>query len=260
MNDSSPVLTAIISEAISSGKEVSLKELIVALGLSDDGYILDQLEEINNFLSTWGLSLQPPMTTGDLATQRILRTTHLPILSPEDILNDIGRGETSDREFKSSLHYHHKRATFVPETPLNDLKSEEVLHSSLKTIAALLNCGGGTLYIGVDDTGHPLGLESDCRLLGCTAFDGDKWEIDLRNQITGKFKDGNSLNDYIQVRIVSLQGNSVACLSIQARRGLAFLKKRKSFHLYRRQGNRTTEVMIYEVEDFLEFRRSQGWS
>jgi hypothetical protein len=41
---------------------------------------------------------------------------------------------------------------------------------------------------------------------------------------------------------------------------LAFLRgsREQSYHLYRLQGNRTTEVRIEEFEDFLANRQQQG--
>ena len=40
-------------------------------------------------------------------------------------------------------------------------RSTEVLRASMKTVCAFLNSGGGTLLIGVADTGKPTGLEDD---------------------------------------------------------------------------------------------------
>jgi hypothetical protein len=47
----------------------------------------------------------------------------------------------------------------------------------------------------------------------------------------------------------------VARIEVQKRRKLVFLKKDGAFHLYVRQGNRTMEIPIDEVEDFLEIAR-----
>lgn len=58
-------------------------------------------------------------------------------------------GESASLEFKQTMRWDtqlHKRST-------------EVLRASMKTVCAFLNSGGGTLLIGVADTGEPKGLE-----------------------------------------------------------------------------------------------------
>ena len=40
-------------------------------------------------------------------------------------------------------------------------QDSRIEHDALKTLAAFLNTRGGTLVIGVDDKGIPLGLEND---------------------------------------------------------------------------------------------------
>ena len=54
-------------------------------------------------------------------------------------------------EFKSSLRVNLHTGNQDPR----------IEHAVLKTLAAFLNTRGGTLVIGVDDKGVPLGLEND---------------------------------------------------------------------------------------------------
>jgi predicted HTH transcriptional regulator len=130
--------------------------------------------------------------------------------------------------------------------------------SLLKTVAAFLNCGGGILFVGIDDTGVAIGLKHDCALLGCEKIDTDKWQLEFRNHITGKYKEGMSLNDYIDVDFVMVKGVYIARIHVRIRKRLTFLKQDKTFKLYRRQGNRTTEVLPEKIEEFLENRRGNG--
>lgn len=63
----------------------------------------------------------------------------------------IAGGESASLEFKQTMQWDirlHKRST-------------ELLRASMKTVCALLNSRGGTLLIGVADTGEPKGLEDD---------------------------------------------------------------------------------------------------
>ena len=61
-----------------------------------------------------------------------------------------------------------------------------VLASALKTIAAFLNTDGGTLLIGVSDSGDIKGLEKDFRL--CSKHDADGLEQKLRSLFRDRFK------------------------------------------------------------------------
>jgi serine/threonine protein kinase len=82
----------------------------------------------------------------------------------EDVLNElrdiektadlellIAGGESALLEFKQTMRW---------DTQLQK-RSAEVLKASMKTVCAFLNCEGGTLLIGVADTGEPKGLEDD---------------------------------------------------------------------------------------------------
>lgn len=247
-----PELQKVVSTTLTSGCEVTLDSLITALNVS--GLALDQLAAVSSFVSEWSFELSPPLTTGDFTTTRILRPQSRSQHTAETIALELRQGENSAREFKSSLLYDYNRATAVPSTPLQQLRSEIVLFSALKTIAAFLNSEGGVLFIGVSDDSLPIGLREDCSLMGCPNFDADKWQLELRNQITGKFKDGSLVNDYVELVFVKLDGRDIVRVQVLAKKRLAFLKF-DGTRLYRRQGNRTMEVLIDEVEDFLENRR-----
>lgn len=63
----------------------------------------------------------------------------------------IAGGESASLEFKQTMRW---------DTKLQK-RSTEVLRACMKTVCAFLNSGGGTLLIGVADTGEPKGLEDD---------------------------------------------------------------------------------------------------
>jgi hypothetical protein len=69
-------------------------------------------------------------------------------LAPPDL---IATGENDKLEFKATLRWniHAERV------------GKEIEHETLKTIAAFLNSEGGTLLIGVSDSGEILGLDAD---------------------------------------------------------------------------------------------------
>ena len=82
----------------------------------------------------------------------------------------VAVGETHEVEFKSSLYYSHKP----------DIPEKVIVGSVLKTVAAFLNSGGGTLAIGLTDDGTAVGIGKDLELKG---FDLDKFENALHTLI-----------------------------------------------------------------------------
>ncbi|GAA1479739.1 hypothetical protein GCM10009624_01790 [Gordonia sinesedis] len=83
-----------------------------------------------------------------------------------DLLRD---GESARVEFKST-------ARINLRTGEKDSRMEQVI---AKTVAAFLNADGGTLLIGVDDEGTPLGLDPDYATLKTP--DADRFELWLRD-------------------------------------------------------------------------------
>jgi hypothetical protein len=246
------------ADAINSGGcETTLQELIDSLGFGSDGLVLEQIEQVRQQLLTLKLELTPALISGDLNSYRILRSQQR-VLEWSSVENEVASGEGPHREFKSTLFYDVKRAEAAPQTPLPQLKSQKVLYSTLKTIAAFLNCGGGILFVGVDDSGNCFGIEKDFQVIKDAT--NDTWESELRLNIEGKFQDGKAINDYVGLRCFSQDNGTIARVDVQARRKLSFLRGEDGgFLLYRRQGNRSVTVGINEIEEFLDFRSSKGW-
>jgi len=93
------------------------------------------------------------------------------------ILQLIAQGESHSLEFKETLEY---------DTRQNQ-RSDDILKSSLKTIAGFLNSDGGTLLIGVTDTGEIKGIERDLRLLPTAQRNYDRFEQKIRNCLRDRF-------------------------------------------------------------------------
>ena len=122
-----------------------------------------------------------------------------------------------------------------------------------------MNTRGGILYLGVRDDGHPVGIEADYAFLKPEKRGPDGFELVLRDLIKDRFFRGNSINDSVDARFITLNdmGCTIARIEVVPGPQLAFLRgpKDQSYRLYRRQGNRTTEVRIEEFEDFLAIRK-----
>jgi len=238
--------------------ELSLIEIFDALDLPDSEGSLAKVGLASRQMGELGLQIIPPIDKGELDSPRRIVFADSGLITVETFQEELANRESEALELKSSLYFDYKKA--AAGAPKSVLKSDEVLHSSLKTIAAFLTSAGGTLFIGIDDKGKVLGLHEDYR---CMTDDGEKqnadgWELNLRGVIEGRFKDGISINDYVQCTILDYQNLPVARIKVSQRRKLSFLKQKGSdtYVLYRRQGNQTIAVSIDQVEEFLELRRS----
>ena len=69
----------------------------------------------------------------------------------ESELKDIQLGESATREFKSTFRLN-------LQTKKQD---DKITYACLKTIAGFLNTNGGSLYIGITDSGEIFGIEKD---------------------------------------------------------------------------------------------------
>lgn len=86
----------------------------------------------------------------------------------------IAAGESATLEFKQTMRW---------DTRLQR-RSTDVLRASMKTVCAFLNSGGGTLLIGVADTGEPTGLEDDLNDISVKKT-VDGFELRFRDALTG---------------------------------------------------------------------------
>ncbi|MGL4499080.1 MAG: RNA-binding domain-containing protein, partial [Planktothrix sp.] len=85
-----------------------------------------------------------------------------PLAGDPEIINLITQGEGHQLEFKSTARWN-----------LRENKKDKAMeHEIVKTVAGFLNANGGTLLIGVNDDGVPLGLKSDYQTLKKNSPDG----------------------------------------------------------------------------------------
>lgn len=246
-----------LTSATSRGTEARLEELFELFELPKAESTLAKVMIVGEILERLGLCLVPDLRRGELDTVRRIFPKDTRVITPEIALSEIANKESPDLELKSSLMYHHARAANNPDTEIVNLKSDDVVHSCLKTVAAFLTSGGGILYVGVDDACKILGIEFDFQLLGTDKQNEDGWELQLRNLVTGNFKDGDNVNDYVKVRFLPIDGKCVSRIEVGPRNRLSFLKWKNNYHLFRRQGNRTEEITIEQIEEYLALKSAR---
>jgi hypothetical protein len=260
MNSTDIKKVEFISAAIREGKESTLPHLIELFSVPEDIFLLDRIQCVIEELQKWDLGLFPDIKCGNIDSVRLVKNKNIATLHQDQIDLDIKSFESSNLEFKGTFLFDIKKYSYNSGLPIKQYRSEEVLHSTIKTIAAFLNCGGGILYIGVNDDGTIHGLHEDCKILGGDSFNADTFQLELRNQVGAKFMDGKTINDYINLCFYTKDGYSFARLQVAKRNKIAYVKKENQWTVYRRQGNRTVEVRIEELEEYIYYRKDQGWS
>jgi hypothetical protein len=144
----------------------------------------------------------------------------------------IAGGESEGVEFKSTL-----RTNLHTGQP-----DDRIQIAVLKTIAAFLNAGGGTLLIGVSDDGNILGLTAD-------GFTGDdKMSLHLVNLIRDRI--GDVFLPYVHPDFVQHEGGRV--LSVRCERGPkpAFVKDGTAQKFFVRGANATIELVGPSVVEY----------
>jgi hypothetical protein len=249
----------LFTKANRGNAEVTIVELFQTLELPESESTLSKVMSLPSLLGSMGLKLIPSTDQGELNSVRRVVFADEGFITPEIMRSELAGPESDSLELKSSLFFDHKRAKAVAGLDPMAYRSEDVLVSSLKTVAGFLNSSGGLLFIGVDDSRRPVGIRYDypCITNNPEKQNQDAWELSLRDLIVGRFKDGGMVNDYVEIQVLDIDAVPVARVKISPRRKLSFLqlKGEGSYVLFRRQGNRTFQVKIEDVEEFIELRR-----
>ena len=154
--------------------------------------------------------------------------------SPEEILELIKKGESEKIEFKSTLRIN---------THTNDI-DKNVEKSSLKTVVAFLNTGGGTLLIGVTDDGNIEGIKRD-------RFESnDKFILHFTNLI--KENIGNEYLPYINFELVLIEGDYVLVINCIRVDKPVFLRDGKNEEFFIRIGPASVQITGKKLVDYIQ--------
>ncbi len=242
---------SILVAAIESPQEITLVEIYEQYGWSSDELI--NRSKLREILDEYCLTLTPDVGTGHSTEKRVLarriRKSHTAYQSL------ISGGETATCEFKSSLGFDRKKYQYSNELQKTECWSEDVVFSTMKTIAGFSNTDGGTLFIGVDDAGNVLGLEDDYQCAPSMKSNFDGFDLFLRALIKKSFVNGDVLNAYIKLYEVPLHGTSVCVCDVARRSNLTFLQKDGIRKLYIRRGTSTSEIGFEQIENYYSLKR-----
>jgi len=240
-------MSVTVVSALDGPTETTITQLLEEYGYSGGDNLLVGLSAISDLMGEHGLTCAPPLGSGGLETPRILssvRATSIPA-----VLAEIAAGETAQVEFKSSLLVDRKKLSFSPGKPAAEYRSDGVIKSALKTIVALANSGGGTLYVGVTDDAQICGLKEDFAAADASRSDYDGWDLHLRNIIASRLSDGSAMNRYVQTKCYTLDdGRSLVRVKVAARKRLTFLKSGDVWELFMRSGTQTNSIPYVDIE------------
>lgn len=151
----------------------------------------------------------------EIITRKINEFMHALVSEPvivhkRSLAELINLGESATLEFKSTLQW----------DIIQGKQNTGLRHEVLKTIAAFLNSGGGTLVIGVEDDGKVFGLERDLAFVKGKNADG--FQQTLSSIIADQL--GAGYSPYIKVRFESLNGHQLCVIDVERSSEPAYLK------------------------------------
>ncbi|MFT4662025.1 MAG: CRP-like cAMP-binding protein [Patiriisocius sp.] len=151
-------------------------------------------------------------------------------------LSLIQNGEDNSVEFKSTLRLNIHTNEFDKRIEL----------ACLKTIAAFLNSSGGTLLIGVDDSGQLLGLEND------RFKNTDKMMLHVTSLVKSSMGELN--NQYIKIQHVTINEQELVRVDCRPARSPVYLKWQNDEYFYTRSGPSTAELNLSSIYTYISDR------
>lgn len=162
--------------------------------------------------------------------------------SSVQVLQDqIAQDETSDLEFKSSLRWDYHRSTV----------HKDVEEATIKTVAAFLNTGGGTLVIGVDDQGHVLGLANDYQSFRKKNRDG--FGLHLMTLISNSL--GKSVCCHVHPVFSTVEELEICKVKVEACPFPVYAGEEALFYI--RTGNQTQRLNPKEAVEYIKYHWSK---
>jgi uncharacterized membrane protein YeaQ/YmgE (transglycosylase-associated protein family) len=164
-----------------------------------------------------------------------------------DLEELLAAGESEHLEFKSSARYNR-------HTKERDPAIELVI---ARTIAAFANTSGGTLLIGVDDDGQPVGLANDLRFQ--KGGDLDRYELWLHDLLARCL--GRAALRHVHVGFASVADVEVCRVTVRPADRPFFVRphvgdKRAQFHV--RLGNSSRELAVDEAVEYVAAHWPRG--
>jgi len=191
------------------------RESWVHLPEQADGQLQDQIVQV--------AAAEPELKVGDLRSR--------------SARNLIDAGESGRVEFKASARWSYQRGD----------KDKVVEEAVVKSVAGFMNANGGTLLIGVDDRGQPIGLANDLKTLERPDRDGyENWLTTLFEHAIGKPPIAN-----MSVSFEEVGGQGICRIDVEPGPAPVFVKVRDDAWFYVRLNNSTRRLSGEEVLEYV---------
>lgn len=148
----------------------------------------------------------------------------------------IRLGESATLEFKSSFQW----------DVVQGIHNAGLRLQTLKTIAAFLNSGGGTLVIGVEDNGSVFGLEQDLLTVNNNNLDG--FQQLLASQISESI--GAGYWPYIKIRFEQLDSHQVCVIDVERASEPAYVQGKSGQEFYVRLASTSKRL---DAQDAIQY-------
>src|SRR5262249_5564823 len=124
--------------------------------------------------------------------------------------------------------------------------------SLARTLGAFMNSRGGTLLVGVADSGEITGLESDLAATGPRGRDG--WGQTAWSGLSDSLS--RDVTSSIAFRFADVEGKTVAVFQVPASRHPVYVKDGQFSHFYIRAGCTTQRLDAREAHEYVRRRQS----
>ena len=152
-------------------------------------------------------------------------------------IGDLARGgETETVELKATFQwdlYQRKR-------------NEDLRREVSKTVVAFLNSNGGTLLLGVEDTGVVLGLDEDLKM---TQNSEDKFHQTVAHLLMDQI--GTEQMSFVRMRFEELDGKAIYVVDVEPSSKPAFAKTQKGKEFFIRVGTTTPPLDSEDVMNYI---------
>lgn len=148
--------------------------------------------------------------------------------------------ENNNREFKTSIVFSNKNGVANLDNQL------EVI---LRTICGFLNAQGGTLYIGINDDGVPIGIEEDLQFMHCNE---DTYQLKIRQYVVENL--GKDINSLLTFSFRKYGRKTVCAIAVPSYHTVVKLHNT----VYQRQGNATRPLESKNVKLLIQRKKGNG--